>query len=146
MLNLAFLILVCLAYPIEGAHFITPAALRAAESDAYPQKAMRYLDGHSLPANVFAPYTWGGYIVWKSGLRYSDFIDGRANTLFDTRLLNDYLLAYNAQPEWSQVLSKYRVGTVMIQPSSPLAAALEHDSSWRLAYQDGQAAIFRRTA
>jgi hypothetical protein len=146
MLNLAFLILVCLAYPIEGAHFITPAALRAAESDAYPQKAMQYLVGHSLPANVFAPYTWGGYIVWKSELRYSDFIDGRANTLFDTRLLNDYLLAYNAQPEWSQVLSKYRVGTVMIQPSSPLAAALEHDSSWRLAYQDGQAAIFRRTA
>jgi hypothetical protein len=145
ILNLVFLVLVCIAYPAEGAHYITPAALRDAETQQYPTRAVAYLGRHALPRNVFAPYTWGGYVVWKTQRRYSDFIDGRANTLFDTRILNDYLLAYNAQPEWVGVFAKYRVATVIIQPSSPLAAALANAGGWRRMYRDTQAVIFTRT-
>jgi hypothetical protein len=146
ILNLVFLVLVCVAYPAEGAHYITPSALKDAETQQYPTRAVAYLNRHALSRNVFAPYTWGGYVVWKTGRRYSDFIDGRANTLFDARILNDYLLAYNAQPEWVGVFSKYRVGTVVIQPSSPLVSALENQVGWRRVYGDDQAVVFEKAS
>jgi hypothetical protein len=143
-LNLLLLAVVCLAYPVEAAHYITPSSLQTAEADSFPVNATRYLETHTLAPNVFAPYTWGGYVVWKTGRRYHDFIDGRANTLFDAKILNAYLLAYNAQPQWSQIFAHYHVDTVLVSSSSPLVTAISNTGGWRRAYGDDQATVFER--
>lgn len=46
------------------------------ESTYYPKNAAIFIRNHFPTGNIFAPYGWGGYIIWKlSG--YKVFIDGR---------------------------------------------------------------------
>jgi hypothetical protein len=78
--------------------------------------------------------------------QYRDFIDGRANTLFDTALLHEYTTVSTVQPGWQAVLAHWHVGSVLIESSSPLAAALVESPGWRRVYRDDVAAVFAATA
>ncbi|MCL5410166.1 MAG: hypothetical protein M1607_04910 [Patescibacteria group bacterium] len=43
---------------------------------AYPQQAVIYLTNHPTSNQLFAPYQWGGYLIWQLP-QQKDFIDGR---------------------------------------------------------------------
>lgn len=144
MLNLGFLGVVCIIFSLEAAAFIGPSRLHQNLVANYPVGAIKFMGVHALPARTFAAYQWGGYVLWQLAPRYKDFIDGRANTLFNTSVLNAYLDAYGAAPDWSRVLSRYGVGTVLVPPHSALAQVLRENTHWRRAYQDGSAAIYAR--
>jgi hypothetical protein len=144
IMNLTLLVLVLLLYPIEASKFITGKALAKNERAQFPQAASVYLARHTLPANTFTNYAWGGYVIWKLYPRYRDFIDGRANTLFDVQLLNDYLIASGAGLGWKHVLDEHHVGTVLVSPGSPLVQVLAENRGWKRVYQDTVATIFTR--
>src|SRR5579872_2466970 len=99
-LNIALLLVMGLLFGVEAVHFIGPGALRQAEADSFPSSAVRYLQTHALPPRTLAAYEWGGYLLWKSYPAQRDFIDGRANTLFDNHILAAYMDAYDAAPDW----------------------------------------------
>jgi len=143
-INVALLLVTSALYAVEALHFISPAALRMGERGQYPAAATAYMAAHHLPSRTFASYAWGGYVLWKLYPRYRDFIDGRANTLFDTALLNDYVAAADAAPGWQDVLSRWKVGTVLIEPASALSAALSEDRGWKRAYGDTTAVVYVR--
>jgi hypothetical protein len=137
-------VLTALLYVVEAFHFISPAALRRSEAANYPRGAAQYMETHILPPNTFASYAWGGYLIWKLYPRYRDFIDGRANTLFDSRILFQYMDAYSAAPDWRSVLSRHHVANVLVDPGAPLAQVLTDTKEWRRVYQDRTAVLFTR--
>lgn len=141
-INVALLVLAGALYIFEAIHFVNPAALRASERIQYPAGAVEYMAEHRLPSRTFASYAWGGYVLWKLYPRYRDFIDGRANTLFDTAILDDYVTATTGRPGWQSVLTRWHVGTVLIEPGSPLASLLTESRQWRRVYLDHTAAVF----
>lgn len=145
IVNLSVLLVTGLLYLAETFHFVSPRALRANEAAQFPAGAVAYMQTHRLPARTFAAYAWGGYVLWKLYPRYQDFIDGRANTLFDTGILRAYLAAFDAAPAWKSILRHYRVGTVLIEPSTPLAQVLAEDPGWRRVYRDGTAVLYTRS-
>jgi hypothetical protein len=107
---------------------------------AYPVKAAEFLQQRGWEkGRLFNSYTWGGYLLWK-GVRV--FIDGRADVY--TPLIDDFARAYYAKPGWENVLDRFEIQTVLIEPGSPLAGQLERRSGWEKAYADGVAVIFRR--
>lgn len=144
VLNLVLLVMVVIVYTAEGARFVNPAALRTAERE-YPRGGIAYLRTHRLPARVFVSYTWGGYLLWNLSPRYRDYMDSRADTLFNDRILRGYLDAYAAAPDWRSVLDRYRVGTVLIERSAPLAQVLSTAKGWRLRYRDGGTTLYSRS-
>jgi hypothetical protein len=144
ILNWALLLLVLLLYPVEASKFIGGNALTRDERTQFPQGATAYLERHVLPRNTFANYAWGGYLIWRLYPRYRDFIDGRANTLFNVPLLNDYLTASGAGGGWQGVLDRHHVSTVMISPGSPLSEVLTENRGWRVVYHDVTSVIFVR--
>jgi len=146
ILNLAVLVLVLLMYAVETHVYITPAALARAERENFPAGAVAYLRTHDLPPRVYASYAWGGYLLWNLFPRYRDFMDSRADTLFDTRILNDYLTAYSGTPGWDTVLSRYRVQDVLIERDAPLAQLLARDNAWSLRYHDAISVLYVRNA
>jgi hypothetical protein len=141
-LNVGLILAASVLYVVEAVHFINPSALRRNEATQFPAAAVAYMRTHGLPERTLASYSWGGYVLWKLYPRYRDFIDGRANTLFDDGILHDYLVASTAAPGWRTVLDHYRVGTVLVPPSSPLAQALGNSRTWREAYRDDVADVF----
>jgi hypothetical protein len=146
LLNAVLLVLVVLAYLAEGTHYVNARALRLSERSTFPAASVEYLKSHRLPTRVFAAYAWGGYLLWKSNPPYRDFIDGRANTLFDSRILHDYYTVVNAAPGWNQVLDRYHVGTVLIYQGSPLITVLDREHAWHRRHVDPVAVVYSRSA
>jgi hypothetical protein len=144
ILNVVLLLLVGVAYLVEGTHFVNAATLRQVEVENFPREAMRYLDRHSLPPRVFVSYAWGGYLLWNEFPRYRDFMDSRADTLYTASILDDYLAAYDADPSWRAVLNERRVDTVLVERTAPLAQVLAQDRGWRLDYRDSIAVLYSR--
>jgi hypothetical protein len=142
--NLVLLGLVAILYALEAHTYITPNALQKAQNDNFPTGAIVYMRSHSLPSHVFASYGWGGYLLWNLFPRYTDFMDSRADTLFNTRMLHAYLNAYSGTPGWDAVLKQYQVQDVLIERDAPLAQLLATKKTWRLVYHDSLSVLYTK--
>jgi hypothetical protein len=142
VLNVVLLAMVLLVYVAEGHHYVNAAALRQAEAQNYPRGAIAYMRTHSLPPRVFVSYGWGGYLLWNLFPQYRDFMDSRADTLYNSRMLHAYTAAYAAAPSWKSVLRSYSVQDVLVERDAPLAQVLSQDKDWHLVYHDQLSVLF----
>jgi hypothetical protein len=116
------------------------------EARDYPAAATRVLQQTALPPRLFTTYHWGGYAIDRLYPRYRVFIDGRADTLYDGPLLDEYFAAYNGSPEWRAIFARRGVTTALVEKRSFIAVELLHAPEWQLVYHDAQAAVFTRRA
>jgi hypothetical protein len=144
LVNLVLLALIVVAYVLESTHFVNAQTLRSAETDQYPKAAIAYMRSHDLPAHVFASYSWGGYLLWNLFPRYRDYMDSRADTLFNNAILRDYLTIYAGKPGWESVLRHRSVDVVLVERTAPLAQLLAIDPAWKRDFQDAISALYVR--
>jgi hypothetical protein len=78
-------------------------------------------------------YDWGGYLIFNLPAR-PVFIDGRYVPYLGG-VLDDYRALVGLRPGWHDLLDKYRVGELLLQPQRPLAVALREDG-WRVRSSD----------
>jgi hypothetical protein len=142
VLNVVLLVLVVVVYVAEATHYINSTTLRAAETGNYPAGAVRYMRTHTLPTRVFVSYGWGGYLLWNLFPRYRDYMDSRADTLFNNAILRGYLTLYDGGPSWRSVVRQYGIQDVLVERTAPIAQVLAQDRSWRLAYQDSLSSLY----
>jgi hypothetical protein len=142
--NVLLLAMVLLVYAGEGHHFVSAKTLRQAESQSYPSGAVAYMRTHPLPSHVLAAYDWGGYLLWNLFPRYRDYMDSRADTLFNAAILHGYLDMLEAKPDWKRMLKRYGVQTVLVQRTAPLAQVLAEHPAWHLVYHDSVAVLYVR--
>jgi len=84
----------------------------------YPVKAVEWLRSNPMPGEVFAPYGWGGYLIWKYPER-KVFIDGRGpswrwdspDEKYADWAFKDHMKA--SEGEWGDVFDKFGVKTVV---------------------------------
>lgn len=88
------------------------------ESVYYPQDAVVWLHQQPLKGRVFAPYEWGGYLLWKFPSQ-KVFIDGRMPSFrFNApdgesdSAFEDYLAIIDGK-ETEELLAKYSVSTIL---------------------------------
>lgn len=143
-INLILIILVLIVYGSVGARYINGKALARTERTQYPVGAIRFMQHHRLPPRVFVSYSWGGYLLWHLFPVYRDYMDSRADTLFNNRILTGYVTMYDAQPGWRATLNHYRIQNVLVERTAPLAQVLALDSHWRLAYRDAESILYTR--
>jgi hypothetical protein len=144
VLNVVMLLLVIVVYVAEGAHYVNGNTLRTAETDNFPVPAIAYMQTHHLPTRVFVSYSWGGYLLWHLFPTYRDFMDSRADTLYNDQILNDYLHMYTASANWRSLLSSFHIGTVLVERGAPLVGALSTTPGWHLRYEDSESALYSR--
>lgn len=144
IINSVLIVLVLLVYLGVGARFVNAAALARTERNNFPVGAIHYLTKHRLPPRVYASYSWGGYLLWHLFPRYRDYMDSRADTLFNNRILRDYVTMYDAAPGWRSSMRRYGIQDVLIEPNAPLAQLLALDPHWRLAYRDRESVLYTR--
>ena len=121
------------------------------EKRFFPVDATRFLQANPLPSRVYNAYGWGGYIDWSLSPRYRVFMDGRANTLFAPEVYRDYLRIGAGALDWSGLLDRYRVGTVLLnqlergcQGRQDLFSRIASSPEWGLIYADDIAEIYVR--
>ena len=94
---------------------------------AYPAAALDALRQDS--GVLLNEYDWGGYLIFNLPER-PVFIDGRYAP-YVGRVLDDYQKLVGLRPGWRDLLEKYNVSELLLEPQRPLAVALREDG-WRV--------------
>ena len=140
-----FAVVLALALLLRDADRVKPFR---AEFDPhrFPVEAATLLSGqHAKPAfRLYASWQWGGYLIYRLGPSLAVFDDGRTD-FYGPAFVEEGLHAWEARPDWADILARYRVNAALLPVDSALATVLRQREDWNLVYQDRVAVLFRKT-
>lgn len=128
------------------------------EERIFPAKAISFLKNHPGQGEIFAPYDWGGYIIWK----YPDskvFVDGRMpswkwnppSTSESGNAYKEYRDIIFKGGNFNQTFNKYNVHTVLwsvmsyLEPKKPKSFTQRlEEAGWKKIYVDEVAVIYEK--
>src|ERR1019366_3884255 len=134
-----------IAAVVGGLIFFFPSAaqLQQKVDEEYPKAALDFMQRQHINGRIFNQYKWGGYMEWNAPA-LKTFIDGRADIFVYNGVFEDFLSATALEHSF-EILDKYKIDYVFLQPKEPLDYLLEHSSSWHPIYSDKVAVLFERT-
>jgi hypothetical protein len=90
----------------------------------------------SLPADarIFAPDTFGGYLIYRFNGERKVFVDGRSD-FYGKEFLERYLRLVGARYGWRDEFNRWSLTHALLPPECPLITALE-TNGWRELYRD----------
>jgi len=120
-------------YPLApyAFHYLT------AEDD-FPVEVCNYIETNQLSGNIFSYYNWGGYLHLRTNGRMKVFIDGRADTVYDSETFRKYLTVQRFQTGWKEIVEGSGAQYIVWPRSSqgqPLAE-LVTSGRWKLLSDD----------
>jgi len=111
----------------------------------FPVAAANFLAAQHTDSHVFAPDSWGGYLIYRFYPNFHVFVDDR-HDFYGEAFLRDYVAIRDIQPQFQSLLDRYQVNCVLMPIDSALISALQEIPSWKLAYEDKTAVIYERVA
>jgi hypothetical protein len=106
-----------------------------------PMGAVEYLRQTRPPGRLFNSYNWGAYLLWALP-EYPVFVDGRTD-LYNDEVIGEWLRVARAEEGWQEVLDKWDVNLVLVEPTTPLVYRLEVNG-WKELYADEVAVVYGR--
>ena len=125
-------------------YFPSESKLQKNVDDEYPKAALAFMQQHHINGRIFNQYKFGGYMELNAP-EYKTFIDGRADLYIYAGVFYDYLRASALQHTF-EILDKYEVQYVLVDPAEPMVYMLQHSPGWRTIYTDKVAVLIERTA
>lgn len=144
-LNIALILAIALFYAGVFSRASMSVDLERMERRNYPAAAADYIDSIPSPERTFTTFEWGGYLAWRLHPRQRVFIDARADTIYDERMLMDYVTIMELLPGWRRYVDQWEIDQFVIERGSDLEAALESEPSWKRTFADRKAVIFVRS-
>lgn len=138
-LNWILFSLVFLAAALKAIRPLSNSFNEATLRSIVPVAAGEYILERRPAGPLFNSYNWGGYVVWGLYPHYLSFVDGRTD-LFGDEILEQYLLAWRADPGWEDVFERWGIHLALIEVRAPLARALEA-AGWESVYHDDLAVV-----
>ena len=119
----------------------------------FPEAAADFVVKDNLPPEVFNSFNEGGFILWKLGEKYRDYMDGRSIPFGVEAFERERELLGSSldSPRWQQEAEKYNLNTIIVQLDSEEIAFdqmqdLCNAANWRPVYLDEIAMVLvRRT-
>jgi Flp pilus assembly protein TadD len=119
----------------------------------FPARAAAFVEREQLPGQIFNSYNEGGYVTWRLGQRYRDYVDGRALP-FGAGLVarNNQLMGMPPEsPEWQRETADYDINTILVPLGRynglhlfPVLRRFCSSAVWRPVYLDEVSAVFVR--
>jgi hypothetical protein len=119
--------------------------VRDSVSSFTPVSATDYLREHPPDGLVFNTYEWGDYLLWAGPPGLQAFVNSHAH-LIPPDDWRDYLRILRQEAGWRELLDRYDVNTVVVDPLNrgALIASLRADPAWRVDFEDRVAVILTR--
>lgn len=112
--------------------------------ETFPAEATSALERRAPRADVFADYTWGGYLHWRGKGRYRVFVDGRADAVYGEETLRRYLRVARLGPGWEAVVEGSGAGYFLWPSRSPHPDLLARRPGWSVVHSDPVATLLER--
>jgi tetratricopeptide (TPR) repeat protein len=119
----------------------------------FPEGAAAFIERENVPGRIFNTYNEGGYLTWRLGPKYPDYIDGRAIP-FGPKLFerNHALMATPPDsPEWQREAEQYDINAIIVPLGRyngvdlfPVLRQFCSSATWRPVYLDEVSAVFAR--
>lgn len=106
-----------------------------------PIGAVRYLEQHGKPGNIFNEQAFGDYIIWSLWPKYRSFFDGRVH-LF-RKIARDYTIMFHDSC-WEKRLEPFNVRYLMLYPESELLTRVRQTPGWEVVFEDERAVLVER--
>lgn len=118
---------------------------RESLSEFTPVDVADILNEYPPRGQIFNTYEWGDYLLWAGPEGLKTFVASHAH-LVHRDVWQSYLRISRAESDWSELLDRYGVNTVVIDSSAQidLADALSAHADWSLVYEDDLAVVFVR--
>ncbi|MBZ5705967.1 MAG: hypothetical protein LAN63_11475 [Acidobacteriia bacterium] len=119
----------------------------------FPEGAAAFIERENIPVQIFNSYNEGGYLSWRLGPKYRDYIDGRAipfgPDLFQRN--GTLLLTPPNSPEWQSEAERYGISAMIVPLARynalqffPVLRQFCASDAWRPVYLDEVSAVFVR--
>ncbi len=113
--------------------------------DPYPVGAISYMKEHRLSGNILADFQWGEYVIWHMPPASKVFIDGRYDTVYPPKVIDDYLAFAHGDAVGKETLLDYPHDFVLVGPKNDTPYKLVMaQSGWRQIYRDDSCVLFAR--
>lgn len=116
---------------------------RTDASFQYPVGGANYIAKLTQPVRMYNEFSWGGYLIYRLYPQHLVFIDGRAD-MYREGVFDDFIRVQNVSPQWREALDRYRVNLVILPHDTPLGYALDHESGWKVGYEDGVSVVYQK--
>lgn len=110
----------------------------------YPVGAVDCLAGQKFAGNVWVPFSWGSYVMWKLAPHVKVSIDSRYEVAYPVEREQEDEQFYSAAPGWSDLLTRYPVDVVLLPADSRVAEPMRQLPGWKLFYSDAGSLMFAR--
>jgi hypothetical protein len=141
LVNLLLAGIVLLAVGFKAA-LVYPTQVNAdAFRKGLPVGAVEYLRQSRPAGRLFNSYNWGAYLLWALP-EYPVFVDGRTD-LYNDEVIGEWLRVARAEEGWQEVLDKWDVNLVLVEPTTPLVYRLEVNG-WEELYANEVAVVYGR--
>ena len=107
-----------------------------------PDGAVAFMKEHHLHGNVLSIYNWGEYLIWHIEPESKIFIDGRYDTVYPSKVIDDYFVFESGAPDPDRVLKAYKHDFAIVPPESDTWVVMSRSPDWKLIYQDEIAGLF----
>jgi hypothetical protein len=141
LINVLILVVLVLAVLLRASVIIPLAANQTAFRQNMPVDAVTFIKQQTPPGRLFNSYNWGGYLLWELP-EYPVFIDGRTD-LYNEQVISQWFQVVEAKPGWQEVLDRWHVRLILLEPGTPLIGYLEN-AGWQELYQDDVAVVYAR--
>lgn len=109
----------------------------------YPVKAIEFIKINNLSGNLFVPFNWGSYSLWRLYPQNLVSFDGRFEEAYEIQSYYDEHNIEKMTAEGLQSMNKYHHDVFLVYAKSRLYNTLKAKPEWRLVYEtDETAAVF----
>jgi tetratricopeptide (TPR) repeat protein len=120
----------------------------------FPQAAASFVEREHIPGAIFNTYDEGGYLTWRLGPHYLDYVDGRNDPFPDLGRRAAILTGTSPDsPEWQREAERYHINAMVIPLARfhaadqfPVLKQFCDSQSWRPVYLDETSVVFIRRA
>src|SRR5713101_1271062 len=137
-----FLYPVCILMIVSVAAFAAFGPPIAPDRKISPAGAVDYIQKEHLSGNIYNPYDFGGYLIFR-GIK--TFIDGRTDQLFIGGFATRLYDAVDQHPrKFIEYLTAYNVSIALVIPDSREAQELSAAAGWQKVYSDDVSELFQK--
>jgi hypothetical protein len=111
-----------------------------------PVGAVAFMRQHDLHGNILSNFSDGEYLIWHLAPASKVFIDGRYDTVYPQKVIDQYLDFTGGRPDAPSVLQAYPHDFVLIPSDGPARAVMRRAAQWKLVYRDPHWELFARAA
>jgi hypothetical protein len=110
----------------------------------FPVAAVKAARAAHVSGRLYSEFTWGGYVLY-AWPEQRVFIDGQTDFYGDS-IFRAYNEIHKLSPDWRARLATWRIDVALLDPDTPLGAALAREPDWHAIYRDSTAVLYSRAA